>query len=220
MNASQVCFSPNTVYAHTLLLLILIVFGIFAMYKMATEPMANIDLTAQLTPSEMRNRIKELQNLLHGTQLAEQRCQTDLHQLGEFIKASSSNGSGTGSGRATGDVVRNALLEKIYNPLVSPERYYPGGRFNLPSYTDYQMIGFIHKDNERYPLYGRHKYPGRSDRWEYYVIDETRNRLKIPFATKGDIELYSGDATDIPGLGSGFQVNIYEYESPRYNPNI
>lgn len=215
MNASQVCFSPNTVYAHILILIILVGFGLFAMYKITTEPMANIDLTAQLSPTEMRNKIKELQTLLHGTQLSEQRCQTDLRELGELVKTS----GGVATGRQGGDVVRNALLEKIYNPLVSPERYYPGGRFNLPSYTDYQMIGFIYKDNERYPLFGRHKYPGRSDRWEYYIMDETRNRLKIPFTTRGDVELYNGDTTEIPGLGSGFQVNIYEYESPRYNPN-
>jgi hypothetical protein len=218
MNAAAVCFNPSTVYAYLVVLVILVVFGLFAMYKISTEPMANIDLASQLSPAEMRKKIKELQASLHGSQIAEQRCQTDLHQLGEFVKTS--GGAGAGTGRGGGDVVRNALLEKIYNPLVAPERYYPGGRINLPSYSDYQMIGFIYKDNERYPLFGRHKYPGRSDRWEYYVMDETRNRLKIPFATKGDNELYSGDTADIAGLGSGFQVNIYDYESPRYNPLV
>ena len=51
---------------------------------------------------------------------------------------------------------------------------------------NFQQLGFIFNNDERYPLYGRPKYSGRSDRYEYYIIDETRNRLKIPYKSKND----------------------------------
>ena len=53
------------------------------------------------------------------------------------------------------------LLNRIYNPVIPPERSYPGGRLGLHSpantnaFNDYQQIGFIYNDQERYPLYGR-----------------------------------------------------------------
>ena len=89
----------------------------------------------------------------------------------------------------------------------------------MRSFDDYQMIGYVYKDNERYPLYGRYKYPGRSEKWEYYIIDETRNRLKIPFYSKNYDELYDGSIINVPTLGDNFMVKIYEYEDLRYNPN-
>ena len=61
---------------------------------------------------------------------------------------------------------------------------------NAPGTSDFQQIGFIYNNNERLPLYGRPKYPGRTEKYEYYIIDETRNRLKIPYRSKNDNELY------------------------------
>lgn len=87
--------------------------------------------------------------------------------------------------------------------------------------NEYFQIGFIYNSNERYPLYGRHLYPGRSDRWEYYIIDESRNKLRIPFQTRNNIELYSGDEIQIKQLNNIlFTVEIYDYDKPKYNPNI
>jgi hypothetical protein len=108
------------------------------------------------------------------------------------------------------------LLNRIYNPLVPPERFYTGR--NVVS--SFQMIGYVFNDNDRFPLFARQKFPGRSEKWEYYVMDETRNRLKIPFKSKNDNELYDGDSIDIPTVGNNFSVKIYDYDSLRYNPNV
>jgi hypothetical protein len=84
------------------------------------------------------------------------------------------------------------------------------------------MIGFLTSSTsaERYPLFGRTKYPRRSDKWEYYTIDEGRNRIKIVIKTKGDNELYDGDSLTVPELGGDFTVKLYEYSNVRYNPDL
>jgi hypothetical protein len=112
------------------------------------------------------------------------------------------------------------LLKRIYNPLIGPSRLYPGGRLNSEAVRDYQMIGFLYNDDERYPLFGRQMYRGKSDKWEYYAIDETRNRLKLPFKSKNDTELYDGDTVIIPGVINSFTVKIYDYDEFRYDDTI
>lgn len=106
------------------------------------------------------------------------------------------------------------LLNRIYNPLLPPERLYVGK--NVVS--NFQIIGYVFNDSERYPLFGRPKFPGRTEKWEYYIIDETRNKLKIPFKSTNDNELYDGDSVNIPTLDNNFTVKIYDYDSLRYNP--
>ena len=111
-------------------------------------------------------------------------------------------------------------LNRIYNPLVPPERTYPSGKFNQPANNDYQQMGFIFNNNDRYPLYGRPKYPGRTEKYEYYIIDETRNRLKIPYKSRNDNELYDGDSIRVDILNGDFTVKIYDFDNFRYNPDI
>jgi hypothetical protein len=89
-----------------------------------------------------------------------------------------------------------------------------------PILDDFQMIGYVYNNNEKYPLFGRYKFPGRSDKWEYHIIDESRNRLKIPFRTKNDQELYDNDPIQIPTMGGQFITRLYEYDTIRYNPNL
>lgn len=167
------------------------------------EQMSSVNLNSHLSTNDLQSKIQQLQNSLHNSQLSEQKCSYELERTKKLLNESSSR-----------------VLNKIYNPIVAPQRIYPGGNFNVPSYDDYQLIGFVYNSTDRYPLFGRHKYPGRSDRWEYYIIDESRNRLKIPFKTKNDNELYSGDTISIPTLPGTFQAEIYEYETFRYNPNL
>jgi hypothetical protein len=115
------------------------------------------------------------------------------------------------------------LLNRIYNPVIPPERSYPGGRLGLHSpnqYNDYQQIGFVYNDQERYPLYGRPKYPRKLDKFEYYIIDETRNHLKIPYKSRGDNEIFDGEQIFIDVLNNTFTVKIYEYDNIRYNPDV
>lgn len=115
------------------------------------------------------------------------------------------------------------LFNRIYNPVIPPERSYPGGRLGLHSpnqYNDYQQIGFVYNDQERYPLYGRPKYPRKLDKFEYYIIDETRNHLKIPYKSRGDNEIFDGEQIFIDVLNNTFTVKIYEYDNIRYNPDV
>lgn len=118
-------------------------------------------------------------------------------------------------------------LEKIIQPVVrqininGPSRLYPGGRLDLPKMDEYQLIGFVYNDTYRFPLYGRPKYRGRSDKYEYYVVDESRNKLQIPFKTKNDNELFDNDTITIPELtNTPLQTKLYEYETIRYDPTI
>lgn len=206
----EVCFSPQDFNTYVFIFLILVIYILYILFTANRENLSNIDFNTKLTKEELKTKVEELQDKLYQSQLSEQRCQIDLLQTKNVLQQQSIS---VGS-------QQDKMLNKIYNPLVSPERTYPGGRLNVPSYDDYQMIGFVFKGNERYPLYGRYKYPGRSDRWEYYIIDETRNRLKIPFKSHNDNELYNNDTISIPTLGDNYNVQIYEYEQFRYNPNV
>lgn len=205
----EVCFSQQSFNTYMFILLLIIIYITYILYTSKKEQLSNVNLDSHLSKDELETKVKDLQDKLYQSQLSEQKCQIDLLQTKNAM-----------SGGSVGINQQNALLNKIYNPLVAPERIYPGGRLNTPGFDDYQMIGFVFKGNERYPLYGRYKYPGRSDRWEYYVIDETRNRLKIPFKSHNDNEIYDNDTISIPTLGDGYSVKIYDYEQFRYNPNV
>jgi hypothetical protein len=173
----------------------------FILYKQR-ETMSNIDVTSHLTEAELKARVLSLQQQLHQFQLSEQKCQRDLSQTMSQLQSGSVK----------------TLIDKIYNPLTPPDRRYVG--LNTPVVDSFQMIGFVYKNTERFPLFGRYKYPGRSDKWEYYVMDESRNHLKIPFKSVNDNELYDADEIDVPTVGKGYQVKMYDLEQFRYNPNL
>ena len=112
--------------------------------------------------------------------------------------------------------------EKLPQPIITntPTRLYPGGRLDLPRFQEYQLMGFLYNDANRFPLYGRPKYRGKSDKYEYYIIDESRNRLQIPFKSRNDNELYDNDSITIPELNTTLKVKLYEYDSVRYDPTV
>jgi hypothetical protein len=155
-----------------------------------------------LNNMDMDSNMSILENSLYTARAAEQQCRQELAQ------------------NKRSDSINDILLNKISNPLVGPSRLYPGGRFNMPAVRDYQMIGFLYNGSTRYPLFGRQKYSGKSDKWEYYAIDESRNRLKLPFASRNDNELNDGDVISIPGVGDNYNVKIYEYDQFRYDPYL
>lgn len=101
--------------------------------------------------------------------------------------------------------------------LNTPERVYinPSQDFN----NEYQNIGYIYNSNQRYPLYGRYK-DQRSDKWEYYIIDDSKNKIKIPIVTKNYYELLDNDTLTIQELNDTFNVKIYDIKNYKYNPNI
>jgi hypothetical protein len=118
--------------------------------------------------------------------------------------------------------VKNKFLDKIYNPLAPPENLYPNGTLNSPgydAYSNYQMLGYLTGTTGQYPVFGRNKYPGKSDKVEYYAINEGRNKIKIPFKTTNYNELYDGDPVVVNEIGGDFIFKKYENEGIRYNPN-
>jgi len=188
----EVCFNRSHFNLYLVILIILFVFFVYIFFFNKTETVANV--TTQKTSASTTSR--DLYN-----------CQKDLQMC--ILEA-----------RRRTQPTPDILLNRIYNPLVGPERVYPGGRLNARSYDEYQQIGFVDKNDERYPLYGRPKYPGRTTKYEYYIIDETRNRLKIPFKSRNDEELYDGESVFIDVLGDTFSIKIYDYDNVRYNPNF
>jgi hypothetical protein len=179
-----------------------------------TEELSNVELNTYLSKKELVDKIKNLQDKLYNSEKNEQTCQSNLYETRQFLKHQIYNQ------QVRPMHARDRIRQRIIDPLEGPERTYAGGRINIPAYDDYQQIGFLHNNNERYPLYGRPKYSGRTDKYEYYIIDESRNKLKIPIKTTNYNEIYDGDDVKVDILNNMFNAKIYDYDSIRYNPNI
>ena len=120
--------------------------------------------------------------------------------------------------------VQDIFLSKILNPLSGTSPLYPGGSFSNPrgydAFREFQQLGYISGPSGRYPVMGRYKYSGKSDKFEYYTIDNERGRIKIPFKNKNDNELYDNDPITITELGD-FTFKKYEdQDGNRYDPNV
>lgn len=190
-NDNQICIPFNVSH----LVFIFVILGIlFFFLKKTSETFSSINLTSHLTSNELQKVVSKLQNELFNCQLSTQNCQREL------VSCQSS---------------KLAASKQMYNQtsMEAPER-------NYASNSSYQMIGFLSNNTDRFPLFGRTKYPRRSDKWEYYTMDETRNRIKIVIKTKGDNELNDGDTLLVPELNGQFTVKLYEYSNVRYNPDL
>ncbi len=109
------------------------------------------------------------------------------------------------------------FLTKITNPLAPPENVYSG---YYDAYTQYQQLGYLTNATGQYPVFGRRRYPNRSDKMEYYTINNNnRNDIKIPFKNKNYNELMDGDSIDIPEIGGVSTYKQYDIQGFRYNPN-
>jgi hypothetical protein len=208
MSSQEICFAPTTLYTYIFLLVVIVVISVYV--YISNEGYQN------LSKQELQDKVKELQDELYKLSLAEKKCQGALQATQQLL---SSDGQNTKLINST----QNKFLDKIYNPLTPPENVYKNGSFTSPgydSYTQYQMTGYITGNGQQYPVFARDKYSGRSDKQEYYTMNEGRNRIKIPFKTKNFEELYSGDRVNIPELGGEFTFNKYENEGNRYSPNI
>lgn len=132
--------------------------------------------------------------------------------------------------------------QRIYNPLMPPERSFPyrisrrGVPINIPTRghsTGYQQVGALIQDdgtgnNQKIlPLYGEQTYPG-SRQWKYYTSSDGYNAIKLPIVnngkdcqdTYGCDEIYEGTVVNVKGHDSGFKANIYKLDSPRYLPHV
>lgn len=114
------------------------------------------------------------------------------------------------------DSLQDTFIKNIYNPLISPEAMYHG---NYDSYIQNQMIGFLNGPEGQFPLFSRQHTPGRSDRMEYYTINNERSRVKIPIITQNYSEIYDSDIVEVPELGGPFTFVKYVNMENRYNPN-
>lgn len=205
---TTICFQRSELQVYIVIIGCIVAFIIYLYIQKAThvsETMSNVQLYTTLTNSELLDRIKMLQNELFDCTTSKQRCE---RQLSEIVTDTSLPNKSS-----------DTFLNRIYNPLVPPERTYVG-RLVKPQLDQFQPVGFVYNSTDRYPLFARPKYPGKTDKYEYYVIDETRNRLKIPFRSRNDNELFDNDTIFIDVLNSEFTVKIYEYEGFRYNPLI
>ncbi len=107
--------------------------------------------------------------------------------------------------------IRNEIPIEIKPQEVYPERKYTGP---LQSPSSASNIGYVFSSSVVYPLYLY-----RIDKnYYYYVIDSSRNNVKIPIENPKKLELYDGDTVAIPELGGTFTIKMYEYSGNIYNP--
>jgi hypothetical protein len=92
------------------------------------------------------------------------------------------------------------------------------------NYNDTQnwlVVGYLYDNlNNRYVLYSRNLYPGNNNRKEYYTVDDSRNRIEIPFSTPNNKEIMDGDQVIVPTLTGTLTAKIYDIQQNKYNPNF
>lgn len=166
-------------------------------------------MNRDLTKKELEDQVVQLQKELYKMTLAEQKCQGALEskqqqQLQQQLPR---------------------FLDKIVNPLSGTSPDYPGGSFSTPPYDafrQYQMLGYLSGPTGQFPVMGRYKYSGKTDKFEYYTINNDRGRIKINFKNKNDEELYDGDTVSVPQI-TNEALTFYKYENTdgnRYDPNV
>ena len=216
---TDICFDKGTFNMYLFLLFCIIVF----LFYTSREHFSTVEYN--LTKDQLLIKVTELQEALFNSKLNNQLCQKELQITSQQTSSGSINDRLLGKTQQTSSgSINDRLLGKIYNVLERPDTVYPGGTLNSPGFNSNiqnQMIGYISNGNgDQYPLYGRTKYYGRSDRWDYYTNDGSRNKVKIIVPTKNYEELYDGDQLNINELGGNFTFKKYEHENFRYNPNI
>ncbi len=133
------------------------------------------------------------------------------------------------------DILMKRDREAVDDDFKPPERRLPRHNYpdryvktliNIPTrgYPDnYHNIGILVRKNDEkiLKLFGRQKFPG-SNQWEYYVVNSDKYD-KIPLEIPGNKELSNGDVIGLPWLDQSkgkFEIRIFDYDVPRYNPYI
>lgn len=210
----RICFERPTFNMYLFILICIVSYLVYFKFSEHYQQQ-KFDPYSNMSKDKLYNTVLEIKDSLHNVQLREQKCQIELNSL--------KNANNTTSTTVTNLNPQDKFLSKIYNPLTPPENVYPGGNFNsrgYDGYQDYQMLGYLSGLQGRYPVFGRYKYPGKTDKLEYYAIDDSRGRIKIPFKTKNYNELYDGDSINIDDLGGSYKFKKYDDEGLRYSPNI
>ena len=119
----------------------------------------------------------------------------------------------------------------VEDPLAAPEQRmearqypYPNNKFyerTRGDPDDYQLVGLLYNTevNKNYQLYGRRVYPG-SYEWEYYIRGKDVGGLdiKFPIQLNNKEEIRDGMVINVPIDKNAYNVSIYNYDLPRYNP--
>ena len=84
------------------------------------------------------------------------------------------------------------------------------------------LLGLLKGTKGKNPirLFGRETFH-QSGQYEYYTsVSEDHDSIKIPIKTKNKKELYDDDEVVIGELDDTFKVQLYDYDFPRYCPDI
>lgn len=215
----RICFERPTFNMYLFILVCIVMYLLYFISNLKKikrediEKVSDVNMLSDVSKECLgyAKQLLDMKDELFNSKLNEQKCQAKLQsQIQEPVQLNIEKN------------IQDVLLDKIYNPLVSPDAIYPSGGINrrgYDAYQQYQMLGYIDGASGQYPIFGRQKYPGRSDKMEYYSMNDTRGRIKIPFKTKNYNELYDGDSVIIPELGGDFKFKKYEIENVRYNPD-
>lgn len=189
---AEICFDTRQFYMY---FFIFVVFTVYFIYINKNEKYSEVNLYQQLSNQDLLNKISELQQDIFNIKLKTQSCDRSLQACQQE--------------RYNGNIMGR-------NPSIfgnEPTR-------NQPSYDNYTLTGYLSGGGNQYPVYSREKYPGRSDKLEYYLINESRNKLKIPFKTVNYNELQDGDTITIPEIGDNLVYTLYDIKEFRYDPRI
>lgn len=187
---------PKTTF---FILVVVVLFVILTFRVSISEKMASVDLISNLSKNDMMKKIKYLNDKNYELTLNNDRCQQSVSLLQQMLnKCKGVFGYG-----------RNLGPSREYENKNDPN-----------AAVNYGNIGYLYdQNNNRYPLFGRFLYPGRSDLWEYYISDDSRNRIQIPFKSKNNKEIYDSDNVNVPTIGD-LTAKIYDIEQTKYNPNL
>lgn len=136
------------------------------------------------------------------------------------------------------DLIKEYDHRKIYDPLEEPVRRVPRHwippmhikrLIDIPTqgYPDnFRQFGILKKvdetndTNKILRLMGRETYPG-SNRYEYYTRVSSGNEvINIPIDNKKIREIQDDDVININSLDSEYKAQIFDYDAPKYYPNI
>lgn len=197
---SEICFQQSTFNMYLFIFVCLIVYFVFITQK---ESFSDISLYKDLTKDKMLLKITELQQEIFDSKIQTQVCERDLSVCKQQDRTR---------------MVTNARgVTRFDDSLNPPDRVYTNAR---QGYEEYRRLGYLTGDVGQFPVFGRNKYPGRTDKLEYYTINEGRNSIKIPFKTENYNELYDNDTISIPEIGDNLVFKEYEIQSLRYNPSV
>ena len=111
----------------------------------------------------------------------------------------------------------NYPIREVRHAMNVPTRGYP---------DNYQNVGMLVRKNDEkiLKLFGRQRFPG-SNQWEYYVLENetSDSSTKIPLKIPGNKEILNNEVIAVPWLDQSkgkFDVKIFDYDVPRYNPYV